>query len=432
MRNKKLIAALALALGSPAAFAADPTVDQKIEVLQQEIEALKAQIKSGGAQTDSGDTGIAQTDNLPAPAGVAPSDNRRPPIIHKVKASDSGRTTIGGYGEVHYNNYIKDEKDDEVDLHRFVLFFGHKFNDWISLSSELEVEHAFVEGDEGGEVAMEQAYLNFHFSDAVNLRTGLQLIPMGFLNEIHEPPTFFGVERNEIETRIIPSTWRELAVSLTGQPVPGLEYHVGVSNGLAVGDEFDADKPLKKFRQGGSEASANDLAFYGALNYRGLPGLTLGGSVFTGNMGQNGAKNPALEGIDARATLWDLHAQANIRNFHLRALYARGTISDAGALSNVVSSGSVPEAFYGWYVEPAYTVWQSGDKKLIPFARYERFNTQDEMPTGIAADPDSDEQVTTLGMNFYPTANVVFKADYQDFDKVSTNDRWNLGVGYMF
>lgn len=319
-----------------------------------------------------------------------------------------------------------------MDLHRFVLFFGHKFNDWISLSSELEVEHAFVEGDEGGEVAMEQAYLNFHFSDAVNLRTGLQLIPMGFLNEIHEPPTFFGVERNEIETRIIPSTWRELAVSLTGQPVPGLEYHVGVSNGLAVGDEFDADKPLKKFRQGGSEASANDLAFYGALNYRGLPGLTLGGSVFTGNMGQNGAKNPALEGIDARATLWDLHAQANIRNFHLRALYARGTISDAGALSNVVSSGSVPEAFYGWYVEPAYTVWQSGDKKLIPFARYERFNTQDEMPTGIAADPDSDEQVTTLGMNFYPTANVVFKADYQDFDKVSTNDRWNLGVGYMF
>ncbi|MEW6611673.1 MAG: hypothetical protein ACOY5C_00555 [Pseudomonadota bacterium] len=429
MKKRAIVAAIGLALGSQGALAADASVEQKIEILQQEIEALKAQLNTS-AQPAAG-APAAQPQAAPAAAG--PSLPGHSETVHWQERLQQSRTVIGGYGEINYNNYRDSSKNDVLDLKRFILFFGHNFNDWISLRSELEVEHAFVEGGEdSGEVAMEQAYLNFHFSDRFNLRTGLQLMPLGFLNETHEPPTYYGVERNEVETRIIPSTWRELAVGLQGEAVPGLEYNVGVSTAPDASKFGNPANGFRSMRQSGGQANANEFAVYGALNYRGLPGLLVGGGVFTGNTGgRKDAAGNSLVGGDARLTLWDLHAQYNWQNLQVRALYARGTLDDAGAISAATAS-TAPKAFYGWYVEPAYTVWRKGDMRLTPFARYERYNTQDEVAAGLVADPKNDERVLTYGASLYPTRNVVFKADYQDFDKDDAKDRFNLGVGYMF
>lgn len=423
MKKHVLLTALALAFNAHNALAAEPTVEQKIDILQQEIEALKAQLHARNAQPASSAARASQA-SQPTSAG-------KELFAQKVEQSGSGQTTLGGYGELTYNNYRDSTRNDILDLKRFVLFFGHNFNDWISLRSEFEMEHAKVEGGESsGEAAMEQAYLNFRFNDALNLRTGLQLMPLGFLNETHEPTTFFGVERNEVETRIIPSTWRELAVGLQGEVAPGLEYHAGVSSSPDAGKFSGPASGFRSMRQEGMKANANNLAVYGALNYRGLPGLLVGGGLFTGNTGQNGASNPALKGVDARLTLWELHSQYNWQNLQVRGLYARGTLNDAGAVSD--ATGQVaPKAFYGWYVEPAYTVWSRRDMRLTPFVRYERYNTQAEVAAGFSADPKNDERVITTGLNFYPARNVVLKADYQNFDK-NNNDRVDLGVGYMF
>jgi hypothetical protein len=388
-----------LSLGVQAVYAADPSVEEKIEVLQREIDQLKTQMGE-------------------RPAGQA-------------AAARESNTIVGGYGEVIYNNFRHSDRTDRADLRRFVLFFGHRFNDRLRFNSELEVEHGFIEGGEGGEVAMEQAYLEYGLTPRTNVRAGLMLVPLGILNETHEPPTFFGVERNQVETVIIPSTWRELGVALQGEAAPGLEYNVGLSTSLDAGKFEEPDKGLRETRSGGGEAAANDLGLFAALNYRGIPGVLLGGGLFTGNTAQDGASNAALNGVHGRLTLWDVHARYAARGWDLQALYARGALGDADAIS--AATGEVaPKSLYGWYVQAAYHVWKSGDLDLAPFARFERYNTQQSVADGLSPDPLNDERVATLGVNFYVHPQVVLKADFQNFRADDTKDRLNLGVGYMF
>lgn len=186
-------------------------LEQKLDQLQQEMTALKQQLAAEKAARDK------QVDSAvkAAVASVAPASNND--------------TTIGGYGEAVYNNYRDGSVKDQADLRRFVLFFGHRFNDKLRLYSELEVEHALVESGQG-ELAMEQAYLEYGLTPSVNLRAGLMLMPLGFLNETHEPPTFYGAERNEVESRIIPSTWRELGFGVQGRVLDSaLEYNAVLS-----------------------------------------------------------------------------------------------------------------------------------------------------------------------------------------------------------
>lgn len=416
MKQTVMAVSMALALATQGVHAAQPSLEEKLEILQKEIDEIKVQMAKHG-NVESGPV-IADS----AASGESWS---------KRFESGAAKTVVGGYGEAVYNNYRDSGKKDQADLRRFVLFFGHKFNDRLRFNSELEVEHAFIEGGAGGEVAMEQAYLEYGLSDTMNFRAGLMLVPLGLLNETHEPPTFFGVERNQVESLIIPSTWRELGVALQGEALPGLEYNVGLSTSLDSG-KFDAPKKgLREARTAGSEAAANDLAVFGAVNYRGIPGLLLGAGVFTGDTGQDGASSAALKGVAARLTLWDVHARYTAGKLDLQALYARGALQDAGKIS--LATGEVaPKSLYGWYAQAGYRVWERDDMDLAPFVRYERYNTQDEVAAGFAADPLNNEKVATMGLNFKPHPQVVFKADYQKFRTDSTKDRFNLGIGYMF
>jgi uncharacterized small protein (DUF1192 family) len=391
---------------SPLSAAAQSAIEQKIDALQQEVERLKQESRARKEQA--------------APAA----------------ASDSA-TSIFGYGEFNYNRFRDSDRTSKADLRRFVIGFGHRFNDALSFNSELELEHGVVSADDHGEVEVEQAYLNYRFSDAVNVKGGLFLIPLGILNETHEPPTYYGVERNEVETRIIPTTWREMGFGLHGLVGRGFKYDLGITTGFNSGKLDDPSTGIRSAHQEGQLADAKDLSVYAALNYR-APGLLVGGGLFTGNTGQNGQANPLLKGVDARLTLWDVHAKYSIAGFDLQALYASGTLGDADKLNAVTSTAATPfaapKSLKGWYGQAAYHVYRRGDLDVAPFVRLERFEIrqQEDAELGLFQDPKNLESVRTIGVNFKLHPQVVLKTDIQHYKVDSTKNRFNIGLGYMF
>lgn len=405
--KSRLIATLVAGMMVSGVAQASPSIEDKIEVLQRELEDLKAQL----AKVEQGNkaTGVS---------------------------SLAERVTIGGYGELHYNNFKGDtpagvaRRNDEVDFHRFVLFFGYKFNDWISFKSEFELEHSISGDGQNGELELEQAYLDFNINPHFNAKAGLFLVPMGILNETHEPPTFYGVERNEIESRIIPSTWWEAGVGVYGEALPGLNYQVNMTSSLnAANFSGSFSNGVRGGRQKVSEASAEDIALSAALNYTGVPGLLVGASVFTGNTTQDGAGMG-----DGRLTLWDVHARYQKDRLDLRALYAQGHLDDADKIKTATGINAA-DKFYGWYAEAAYHIWKQGDHDLAPFVRYEEWDTHDEVPGNVVRNPNNRNDIWTVGANYWPHPQVVLKGDYQKLDKPDGNKgdkRLNLGLGYMF
>lgn len=421
--KKTLIAAALSAALTGSAFAAQPTLEEKLNILEQELAALKAQIAKS----------TAVTTNSAAPATAIGSAAAYAPGISAGQA-----TTFGGYGELNYNRYSKNNKNNEADLRRFVMFFGHRFNENLRFVSEVEWEHGVTSADDAGEVEIEQAYLDYRVNDAVNFKAGLFLIPLGILNETHEPPTYYGVERNFVETLIIPSTWREGGLGMHGEVAPGLRYDVGITTGFNAGKMDDASVGYRSGHQEMTMARAHNLSAYGAVNYRGVPGLHVGAGLFSGNTGQGGytdrgttPQQPLLAGVNARLTLWDLHAKYTVGNLDLQGVYARGHLGDADIVSQATGQ-AIAKSIYGWYGQAAYHVWKRGDLELIPFVRYEKYNTQKEVAEGFTADPLNDERVITAGATFKLHPQVVVKADYQKFKTDGNKDRLNLGVGYMF
>ncbi|MGO9444680.1 MAG: hypothetical protein ACLPXB_07870, partial [Thiobacillaceae bacterium] len=351
-------------------------------------------------------------------------------------------TSVGGYGELSYSHHQDKSVEDQVDLNRAVIFLGHRFNDDLRMYSELEIEHAVASEDDKGEAEMEQAWIEYRLSPGANLRAGLMLMPLGILNETHEPPTYYGVFRNEVETRIIPTTWREAGIGMEGLVLDNaLEYNFGISSGFDASKYAgDASFGIQPMHGEASQAAANNLSLFAGLNYR-QPGALLGAGIFTGNTGQNGngdIPSPFLVDKDARLTLWDMHGQYSIGDLDLQALYARGTLGDTLAINDAagILPGSMldaaPASFYGWYGQLAYHVWRRGEMRLSPFVRYERYNTQASVAAGYTANPLNDEAVVTAGANFNLSREVVFKADWQNYRTDTTKDRFNLGVGYMF
>lgn len=422
---KKSFIAAPLMLACSVVFA-DEAVEQRIDALQRELDALKSEVTA-----DQAGDADSTTDMLFESAAARP---------------DEGRAAIGGYGEINYNNYKDSAKRDEFDLQRFILFFGYRFSDRTRLYSEIEFEHAVTKGGDSssGEVAMEQAYIEHRLSDtgSANLRAGLMLLPAGFLNEYHEPPVFYGVERNEVESRIIPSTWREIGFALQGNVASGLEYNTGITTTPDASLFSSASSGFRDMRVKGNRVTANEFGYFAGLNYRGVPGLLLGGSVWTGNtaqdgQGKGGGTPAALKGFDANLTIWDLRARYAVAGWDLRALYAQGSLSDTAAINAAAglapgSNKAAPESFSGWFVEAAYRFSLKNEMILAPFARYEEYNTQEKVAPGFTIDPLNDEQVVTAGVNFYVHPQVVFKADVQDYETDNTKDRFNIGIGWMF
>ncbi|NOX76501.1 MAG: porin [Gammaproteobacteria bacterium] len=323
----------------------------------------------------------------------------------------SGKTTLGGYGEMHYKNQTRGGDTSEIDFHRFILFMGHEFNDKIRFFSELEVEHAQSDKN-GGEVAMEQAYLEFDLSPNTVSRAGIFLVPVGIINETHEPPTFYGVERNPVEKNIIPATWREGGVTLSGRLSPGLSYDFAVHSGLETSS--DDNYTVRKGRNAVREAPANDPAYTARIKWTGMPGLEIAATVQ-----RQTDLTQSKDGRAGSATLLETHVVWSRGPMSARALYATWDLSGAGP----AAAGADEQT--GWYVEPAYKV----TPKLGLFARYNQWDNQ------AGDNIDSEYTQTNIGLNYWPHPDVVIKADFQDQNapgKKKEFDGINLGVGYQF
>ena len=351
-------------------------------------------------------------------------------------------TSLGGYGELNWANF-DGEKKDEFDTQRFIIFLGHKFSDRTRLMSEIEFEHAQVKGGEsGGEVAMEQAYIEHSLNNNLDMRAGLQIIPIGITNEYHEPPVFYGMERNNIETKIIPSTWRELGFQLKGKTIGGLEYFGGISTTPDASKFTNPEKgAFKGMRVSGKQVVANDMGYYAGFNFKGIPGLKYGGTVWTGNTAQDGqgkgANEELLKDVKATLTIWDLHAQYDANDWKLTALYAAGTLGDteiinASAGLSAGSDDAAPEKFSGYYLEAGYKGLNLGGYNVQPFARYADYDMQKEVAPGFAINTANADTVITYGVSMYLEKDVVLKLDHQDFDFNGANDSINIGIGWMF
>jgi len=450
-----LATAALMAIAAPAA-AHDAALEAEVATLKAHIVAQDAQMAAIQAQLVAiANAQQTQASMVATQGQTVASLQTQTQTIQAAQTVDAtatakpatSATTIGGYGEIAYNGYVHNASRNQADLKRFVLFFGHRFNDKLSFNSEVEWEHAVTSATDKGESEIEQAYLNYAFTPKLNVKAGLFLMPFGFINRNHEPPVFYGVERNEVERRIIPSTWREGGVSIWGTTTFGLSYDVGVATGFNVAKLDDASAPLLATHQELQFAHAANLSVYGSLEYRGVPGLLIGGAVFSGGATHNNsdfradATLPDFSGIKSRVTLWDVHAGWQVKGFDFKALYTHGSISQAGALDTVLTAYNtangttrplIPGAFEGWYAQGAYTFDLGGTVTLSPFARYETYNTQSQLPFGLIADPANRDRVLTAGFSFKPLSDVVVKADYQSYLVNTANSRFNLGLGYMF
>lgn len=350
----------------------------------------------------------------------------------------SSRTTLGGYGEVHYTNSNAPGASGRVNLARFVLYVGHSFTDRITLRSEVEVEDAKVAGGEsGGEVALEQAYLDYRTGDQFTMRVGLLLLPIGIMNELHEPPSFHGVERPAFDEVIIPSTWRDIGFGVLGA-VPGIEglrYRAFVVNGL-LASGFGAEEGIRGGRQEGRDASFANPALTGRLEWAGR-GLKLGGSAYYGGTAA-GDTTLGRGSFAAPITLLAADARYDIGPLALRAEAATIRVADAAAI-NAAYGQDVGKRIAGWYAEGAYEFLHhlspASTQRLHGFLRYERLDPQAAVAAGTTRDDALARRITTVGLTWKPVWNVAFKADYQwrhnragrRQDAVAA-----LGIGYQF
>jgi hypothetical protein len=411
------------------ADSANDALAKQVEQLAREVRALQAQVQKLQSQNEA----LAnQQEGQPVATANAPAAAEG--AAAATLPSLLARASLFGYGEINYNRYDRDSSATRMDLRRAVFGIGYRFDENTRLVSEFEFEHAITSADDAGETAVEQFYIDHRWASFANLKAGLFLIPAGYINESHEPPRYYGVERNFVETAIIPSTWREGGIGVYGRVLDGLRWDVGVTTGfnLAKWDftsEAGKESPLGAIHQELQLARAADLAQYVALNYDGVRGLNVGASAFTGGAGQ---AQPSIED-HPRLTLWEAHSRWTPGALDLSALYARGIIGGTGSanLVNVGQPAPIPDSFYGWYLQGAYRVWQSGSRSASPFVRFERFNTASSY-AGLGLDPLPVETVMTYGVNLYLNPNVVFKADYQSFRVNDQSDRFDLGMGLMF
>jgi hypothetical protein len=409
--------------------ASDVTLEQVWAVVQQQqaqIDELNDELNATRTALVTAETTLASTRQqvqlTEEQLGVTAD------YVSEVVAASSKRsasaTTIGGYGELHVSDVNSEDSSGdftEADFHRFVLFFGHEFSDRMRLVSEFELEHALVkdtdDGSNGGEVELEQAYIEFDLNENHWSRAGVFLIPVGMLNETHEPPTFYGVERNDVENIIIPSTWWEAGVSAGGRYENGLSWDAAIHTGLEMPTAGGSAFRIRSGRQKVANANADNLAYSLRLRYTAIPGLELGGSFHH----QSDPSQFANDGLDS-GNLVSLHGIWQQGPFSLRALWARWDF-DGSAVTLIDADEQT-----GWYVEPSLRLSLGGHDWGF-YTRYEDLRgarTRDQFAQW------------EVGFNYWPTPRVVLKFDYRDRDHDLASEAGrdfhaiDLGIGYQF
>jgi hypothetical protein len=334
----------------------------------------------------------------------------------------SSKSTVGGYGELHINSVKDGDKATKTtaDFHRFVLFYGYNFSDKWSFKSEVELEHNYVK-DGNGELELEQAYIDYHHSDQFGFRAGVVLAPVGYINEIHEPPTFFGLERPSFDKYILPTTWFDNGASIYGRINEQFVYNITIMGGLD-GDALGNNQGIRSGRTKGYNDDMdgynyNNPTWIARADYIGLEGLNVGASYTFNNARR-------MVGAGIAVNLIDLHAKYNIDNIHAKAQF--GLISYNDQLDFKTTEGILAELGYDLI---------KGEEMLAPFFRYEDLNRQKDH-IDKATEEKSHVSIITFGASYKPLSQVVFKADYSieksKIENATSKKIFGLGVGYMF
>lgn len=396
----RMLAAFLLCVPATGALTQELSLESLMELVRQQ-EARIAELERRLDQTD---------DELEATVDFVEALEPEP-------SAAANATTIGGYGELHYNNLDATDPAndlDEIDFHRFVLFVNHRFSDRIQFNSELEIEHSLAGDGKPGEVELEQAYVDIALRDALRAKAGLFLLPIGFLNETHEPPTFYGVERNSVENVIIPTTWWEAGGGFSGNFDNGIGWDVAMHSGLKMPITGDGAFRVRSGRQKVAEAFASNWAYTARVRYTGTPGLQLAASL----QYQTDPSQVAGDGLDS-GRLFSANLSYEIDRFMLKALYG------SWRFDGTAVEAARADRQDGWFVEPGYRLSQ----RWGVFARYE------EVDGARALDQFSE---VGAGFNFWPHESIVFKFDYRqrDLDQAALAgndfDGFDLGVGYQF
>ncbi len=413
-------------------------IERNLSILAEEFKKVKAETAGGSVDIE-----------LKEVFGGAPGAS-------KIYLKPGKGLSIGGYGELVVSK-IPDEGDNVVDAQRVILYAGYKFTENIFFNSEIEFEHGSTGGNSAspepgdGSASVEFAYLDFLINDYFNVRGGLLLVPFGLINEIHEPTGFYGVFRPSVESKIIPTTWRENGLGLHGefnlQSIGDISYRAFIMN--STDSRGFRAKDNRDLRTRGDRSRFNDVAFVGRLEYDPYPGITIGGSVFFGNTGQDQTVNtgtdtaPVPEEINGKFTMYELDANFKYRGFHLRTLAVWTSLDDADLINMIneyKGNASVGEEQFGYYVTIAYNVLTEVEtrskylKDITPFFRFETYDTQKSVPTGFERNLKNDRTEYTIGVNYKPIPNMVVKADYQwlNNEANSDNNQFNFGMGYVF
>ena len=364
-----------------------------------------------------------------------------------LMGNSSKNITLGAYAQIDYNQPIDADVREigKLDVHRLVLFLGYRFSDRAQFVTEIEFEHV-------SEVYVEQAFLNYRIKDGFDLRAGLLLIPMGIINEYHEPTTFNGVERPNLEGKIVPTTWRELGAGFAGNfPSLSLKYQAYVVNGFNGFDgtgKFRGSDGFRKGRQKGAESYMSSPNLSTKIDYYGIPGLKLGlsgyfgksqSTLFDGLDKNNAEASATADSSVVNISMIGLDARYQYRAFSARAMLVNSTIGNTDQY-NAFTGADLGSKMFGYYVEAGYDVLSlikpGAKQRLDVFARYEQYDTHKEVTGDLVRNLAYDRTDITVGAGFMVAPGAVLKADYQIFKNEAqggaTQKQLNLGVGIWF
>ncbi|NOR75944.1 MAG: hypothetical protein GQ525_12385 [Draconibacterium sp.] len=361
----------------------------------------------------------------------------------KLMSNTNAKVQIGGYAQIDYNQPVNtgEFSNGNLDVHRLVLLFGYRFNERANFVTEIEVEHV-------KEVFVEQAFLNYKILPWLDFRGGLMLVPMGIINEYHEPPTFNGVERPNLDSKVVPTTWREIGAGFTGRfDNASLKYQLYVMNGF-VGyngeGTFRGTDGLRKGRQKGAESIMSSPTLSTKIDYYGIMGLKLGFSTYNGksqsslydgiekeddtaiSSADSSVVGISMVGFDARYVIggFEARGQVNVTNLKNTDQYNHFTGKDLGS------------RLFGWYAEVGYNLLHSAETehKLIPFIRYEIYNTHAKTEGASEINDAFDRKDVTVGAGWWVSSGAVLKIDYQFLSSAtgSSSGMFNMGIGIWF
>ena len=350
-------------------------------------------------------------------------------ILQNLEAIPNGMT-LGGYAEVLYNQ--PESVNGEIDVQRLILLFGYKFDDRTQFVTELEFEHV-------KEVYIEQAFVNYSVNNSLNVRAGLMLVPMGIINEYHEPTTFNGVERPSMDNKLVPTTWREIGIGFSGRSdAMSMRYQAYIFNGFlshnGTAGLVKGSNGLRSGRQKGAESVFRTPNLSMKLDFYGINGLRLG---LSGYFGRTQAANEVFDtsGSTVGLSMIGFDARYNLRKFTARCQYIRSSIKDVFEY-NQLTAKDLGSGMSGYYIEGAYNLLPIRNRqRLFAFVRYENFDTHASVPSNTDRNAAYHRKEITTGLSYHLAPGAVFKMDYQSKSTGLDDDakgQINAGVGVWF